>query len=221
MQIFYHSCVDKCVEILIHSISPFIVRVTAKQHSCIGEPQWKVTILMVQPLLIKPCCSHRQEEPTFILTVRVNTGKRNLVCSMNRLSHYLQKTFTLSTPQELATSSFKSFGVGCCSRHFSRNTTRLHHILYWNTAHLNPLLELPMDCLLAALLHLDTGSRDSPTVAWAALRSCGCTEQEWAAQISVLLLHLEWDGHTAHVLLSQGSNTGCSPHRLNFRLFIK
>lgn len=129
---------------------------------------------------------------------------------------------TLSVPRELATSSFKSFGVNCCSKHFWRTTTHLQHTLYGNTARWNPLLELPVDCLpepcSSRMLRTGTfpllfGQLWGPRAALsrrellASLCPCHCT---WSERDRLLTC-----------CMSQGSNMGCSPHGPNFRLFIK
>lgn len=95
---YFSSSCAKYGEIVIHYVSPFIVRDAGKQHSCTGEPQRKVTIVQHSPL--KPCCSHGQEEPIFnqILGVWDNTAQRNLSCSMSRFSQYLQKTWGRLVP---------------------------------------------------------------------------------------------------------------------------
>lgn len=80
------------------------------------------------------------------------TQGREILCLAQAGLHTVHKTrgksaCTLSIPWEFATSSFKSFEINCSSRHFSRTTMHLCDTLYWNIAHLDPLLELPVDCL--------------------------------------------------------------------------
>lgn len=168
---------------------------------------------------INPCCSHGQEEPTFNQTIDINTGKRNLVCRMSRLPQYLQKTWgrvvpLLATPKSLLQTISKvlgsaatpdiSQGIPCTFITYSTETLHIW-IPYWSCL-------WTASCSLAPLIYWD-----SPTAAWAALWSCGCTEQEWFLCICILS---EMDRFLT-CCLSQGSNMGCSPQGPNFRLFIK
>lgn len=130
------------------------------------------------------------------------TQGREILCLSGAGLHSTHKnrgksTCTLSIPQEFATSSFKSCGITCCSRHFP--TTHLHHTLCWNTTCLNPSLELPVDCLLC----LGAGDSDGPGAICADLRSCGCAEQQSNCSglcAALVLATVDWEGQTPYML---------------------
>lgn len=71
-----------------------------------------------------------------------------------------------------------------------------------------------------ALLCSKDEDSDSPAAVRAALGSCGCTEQAWAAWVSVLHLplplHVEWEGQTPYMLYKSGIKHGLLSTRGKF-----
>lgn len=132
---------------------------------------------------------------------------------------------TLSVPQEFATSSFKSFGINYYSTHFSRISTYLHHTLYWNTALLKPLLELPVDCLpepcSARMLRTVTVPQPFEQLSGPAAVLSRSELLESLCCACPCYCTLSERDRVLTRCVSQGSNLGCSPHGTNFRLFIK